>query len=186
MLLSYTSPLIIPIIPFVWLHEPLARGVRIAIITGFLGVLLILKPGMTIFEPVALIALTAALFASLGFVSIRRMSETELPETIVFSYSLICAVISAIPLFWAWQTPDTTSLVMLVCIGAAATAGQFLLTRGYGMAPAAQVGPFVYSSVVFASILGWILWGESLDAFTIIGSALVFLSGIIAARAGTR
>ncbi len=112
------------------------------------------------------------------------MSETELPETIVFSYSLICAAISAIPLLWAWQTPDATSIVMLVFIGAAATAGQFLLTRGYGMAPAAQVGPFVYTSVVFASIFGWVFWAESLDAFTIMGSALVFLSGVIAARAG--
>lgn len=183
-LLSYTSPLIIPVIAFVWLHEPLSRRVRMAIILGFMGVLLILKPGVSIFQPVALVALCAALFASLGMVSIRRMSATELPETIVFSYTLLSAIISAIPLLWAWQTPAGEAWVILVFMGIAAMAGQLLMTKGYGMAPIAQVGPFVYCSVVFASVIGWVFWDESLDAFSITGSALVFLAGVLAARSG--
>lgn len=185
-LLSYTSPLIIPVIAFFWLHEPLGRAVRAAIVIGFTGVLLLLKPGLSIFQPVALLALTAALFASLAMVSIRRMSETELPETIVFSYTLLSTVISAVPLFWAWQTPGREAWVILLFMGLAATAGQLLMTKGYGLAPAAQVGPFVYCSVVFASGIGWVFYDESLDALSIAGSVLVFLAGVIAARTGVR
>ena len=185
-LLSYTSPLFIPVIAFLWLHEPLNRGVRAAIITGFAGVLLILKPGLSIFQPVALIALTAALFASLAMVTIRRMSDTERPEIIVFYYTLLSTVISAVPLAWTWQTPGKEALVILFFLGLAAMAGQLLMTRGYGLAPVAQVGPFVYCSVVFASIIGWLFWGESLGVPSICGSVLVFIAGIIAARAGVR
>ena len=185
-LLSYTSPLFIPVIALLWLREPLTRGIRTAIIIGFAGVLLILKPGLSIFQPVALIALTAALFASLAMVTIRRMSDTERPEVIVFFYTLLSTVISAVPLVWAWQTPGSDALVILFFLGLAAMAGQLLMTKGYGLAPAAQVGPFVYCSVVFASIIGWVSWGESLDALSIAGTLLVFIAGVIAARAGVR
>lgn len=159
-LLSYTSPLFIPIIAFLWLHEPLNRRIRIAVLIGFAGVLLILKPGLSIFQPVALVALSAALFASLAMVTIRRMSDTERPESIVFFFTLLSTVISAVPLTWAWQVPGREALVILVFLGLAAMAGQLLMTKGYGLAPAAQVGPFVYCSVVFASIIGWVFWGS--------------------------
>lgn len=184
-LLAYTSPLIIPVIAFLWLREPMGGRVRWAIIMGFAGVLFILKPGLSIFQPVSLIALCAALFASLGMVSIRRMSATELPETIVFSYTLLSTIVSAVPLLWAWQTPAGGTWIILVFMGLAAMAGQLLMTKGYGLAPVAQVGPFVYCSVVFASIIGWVFWGESLDALSITGSILVFLAGVLAARAGS-
>jgi len=185
-LLSYTSPLFIPIIAFLWLHEPLNRRIRIAVLIGFAGVLLILKPGLSIFQPVALVALSAALFASLAMVTIRRMSDTERPESIVFFFTLLSTVISAVPLTWAWQVPGREALVILVFLGLAAMAGQLLMPKGYGLAPAAQVGPFVYCSVVFASIIGWVFWGESLDPLSVVGSLLVFLAGITAARAGVR
>lgn len=122
--------------------------------------LLILKPGLSIFQPVALVALSAALFASLAMVTIRRMSDTERPESIVFFFTLLSTVISAVPLTWAWQVPGREALVILVFLGLAAMAGQLLMTKGYGLAPAAQVGPFVYCSVVFASIIGWVFWGS--------------------------
>ncbi len=184
-LLSYTSPLIIPVIALVWLHEPMGRRVRTAIVIGFAGVLLLLKPGLSIFQPIALLALTAALFASLAMVSIRCMSDTERPETIVFSYTLLSTVISAVPLAWAWQTPGRGVWVTLFFLGLAATAGQLLMTKGYGLAPAAQVGPFVYCSVVFASVIGWVFFDESLDGLSIAGSVLVFIAGVIAARTET-
>lgn len=185
-LLSYTSPLFIPVIALLWLHEPLTRGTRTAIIIGFAGVLLILKPGLSIFQPVALLALAAALFASLAMVTIRRMSDTERPEIIVFFYTLLSTVISAFPLAWAWQAPGRDAVVILLFLGLAAMAGQLLMTKGYGLAPVAQMGPFVYCSVVFASVIGWVFWGEALDVLSITGSLLVFIAGVIAVRAGER
>jgi drug/metabolite transporter (DMT)-like permease len=181
-LLSYTSPLIIPIIALLWLREPVPRTIRSAVCIGFVGVIFILKPGFGIFQPVALIALVAALFASLAMVTIRRMSDSEPPGRIVFYFSLLSTLISSIPLVWAWETPQGSTLVILVLVGIVAMTGQFFLTKGYSLAPAAQVGPFIYGTVVFAAIFGWIFWDESLDLFTWVGATLVCIAGIVATR----
>ena len=162
-LLSYTTPLFIPIIALLWLGEPVPRKIRAAVLIGFIGVVFILKPGLGIFQPVSIIALLAGMAASVAMVTIRRMSDSEPPGRIVFYYTLLSTAISAVPLFWAWETPRGATVVILVLVGLVAIAGQFLMTKGYSLAPAAQVGPFIYATVVFATIFGWIFWDEYLD-----------------------
>ena len=181
-LLSYTSPLFNPLIALVWLREPVSRTIRAAVFIGFLGVVFILKPGLGIFQPVSIIALLAGMSVSVAIVTIRRMSDSESPGRIVFYYTLLSTVISAVPLFWAWEMPTNNTLIILVFVGLVAMAGQFLMTKGYSLAPAAQVGPFIYATVVFATIFGWIFWDESLDLFTLIGATLVCVAGIVATR----
>ncbi|HPD20502.1 MAG: DMT family transporter [Pseudomonadota bacterium] len=181
-LLSYTSPLFIPIIAFLWLREPMDRRVIRAVVIGFAGVLLILKPGVGIFQPVALIALLAAVLASLAMVSIRRMSFSEPPGRIVFYYTLFSTLISALPLSWAWQTPGRQAFLVLLLVGVVAVSAQIFMTRGYSLAPASVVVPFIYAAVVFAALIGWIFWGESIDALTAAGAVLVSSAGVIAAR----
>ncbi|MCK9264071.1 MAG: DMT family transporter [Desulfomonilia bacterium] len=184
-LLSYTSPLFIPIIAFLWLREPMDRRVIRAVVIGFAGVLLILKPGVGIFQPVSLIALLAAVLASLAMVSIRRMSFSEPPGRIVFYYTLFSTLISAMPLSWAWQTPGRPAFLVLLLVGVVAVAGQIFMTRGYSLAPASVVVPFIYAAVIFAAIIGWIFWDESLDALTAAGAVLICSAGVIAARIQT-
>jgi drug/metabolite transporter (DMT)-like permease len=88
-------------------------------------------------------------------------------------------MISAVPLVWSWQSPKAEIWWLLGLMGLLATVGQFLLTKGYSLAPAAQVGPFTYGNVVFATLLGWIFWGEGLDSLTWVGALLICLAGII-------
>lgn len=181
-LLLSSSPLFIPLIAWIWLREPVVAPVRLAIITGFLGVLFILKPGFGIFQPAALVGLGAGILSAMAMVTIRRMSPTEPAIRILFYFTLISTVASTVPLTWAWQTPDSTVLLLMALLGLLATAGQYLLTRGYSFAPAARVGPFTYTNVVFASLIGWFVWGETLDALAWIGAALICIAGIIASR----
>jgi len=181
-LLSYTTPLFIPLIAFIWLREPVPKMVRFAVIIGFAGVVFILKPGFGIFQPVSVIALIAAIFASIAMVTIRSMSQSEPPGRIVFYYTALSTLLSAIPLFWAWEMPQGNIMALLLLMGIVAVSGQLLMTRGYSAAPAARVGPFIYGTVVFASILGWIFWGEALDLFSFIGAILVCIAGITATR----
>lgn len=181
-LLSYTSPLFIPIIARVWLREPMGAKVVKAVAVGFAGVVLILKPGLGIFQPVALIALSAAVLASLAMVSIRRMSFHEPPTRIVFYYSLLSTLFSGLPLPWAWQTPGACMFLVLVLMGLVAVAAQIFMTRGYSLAPAGVVVPFMYGTVVFAALIGWFFWGESIDLLTAAGALLVCTAGVISAR----
>jgi drug/metabolite transporter (DMT)-like permease len=184
-LLMATAPLFIPIIAYVWLREPVAQKVRGAIVIGFIGIILILnfigiililKPGMGILQPIAFIGLGAGI---LGALAIRRMSSSEPTIRIVFYFTVFGTMISAVPLIWSWQSPKPEIWWLLVLMGLLAAVGQFLLTKGYSLAPAAQVGPFTYGNVVFATLLGWIFWGEGLDSLTWLGALLICLAGII-------
>lgn len=181
-LLASTAPLFIPVIAYIWIHEPVAQKVRGAIIIGFIGIVLILKPGFGVFQPVAIVGLTAGIFVALAMVSIRRMSSSEPTIRIVFYFTVLGTLISAVPLVWSWQSPQPKIWWLLVLIGLLAAVGQFMLTKGYSLAPAAQVGPFTYGNVVFATFLGWLFWGESLDSTTWIGAFLICIAGIIATR----
>ena len=178
-LLISTAPLFIPIIAYVWIHEPVERKVRGAVIIGFIGIILILKPGMGVFQPIAFVGLGAGLLGALAMVSIRRMSSSEPTIRIVFYFTVFGTLISAMPLVWSWQSPKAEIWWLLVFIGLLAAVGQFLLTKGYSLAPAAKVGPFSYSNVVFAMLLGWLLWGEILDFLTWVGAFLICIAGII-------
>jgi drug/metabolite transporter (DMT)-like permease len=181
-LLASTAPLFIPVIAYVWIREPVARKVRGAIIIGFIGILLILKPGVGVFQPIAIVGLASGMFAALAMVTIRRMSASEPTIRIVFYFSALGTLISAVPIIWSWQSPQPKIWCYLVLIGVMAAFGQILLTKGYSLAPAAQVGPLTYGNVVFATFLGWLFWGESLDALTWAGAVLICIAGIIATR----
>ena len=181
-LLLASSPLFIPIIAWAWLREPVTAAVRCAILIGFAGVLLILKPGFGIVAPAALIGLCSGLLSALAMVTSRRMSSTEPAIRILFYFTFLSMLVSAVPLAWAWQKPQPAALVLMALAGLLATGGQYLLTKGYSFAPAAQVGPFTYTNVVFATLIGWVGWGETLDALAWIGAVLICIAGITASR----
>jgi drug/metabolite transporter (DMT)-like permease len=178
-LLNYSSPLFIAIIALIWLGERPSTKLIAAIIIGFTGICLILKPGIGIFHSAALIGLLSAVFAAFAMVSIRNLSYTEPTVRIVFYFSLTATFISGVPLIWAWQTPTMHTLLLMAFAGFAATLGQLMLTLSYSLAPAAQVGPYTYSSVIFAAIFGWIFWMETPDVFTLIGALLIIIAGTI-------
>jgi drug/metabolite transporter (DMT)-like permease len=181
-LLFSTSPIFIPLIAYMWMHEEVTHSTKGAIIAGFIGIVLILKPGFGIFQPAMLVALGGGGLAALAMVTIRRMSLSEPTIRVVFYFTIFSTVISAGPLSWSWQSPMPGIWWLLILIGLLAAVGQFFLTKGYSMAPAAQVGPLTYGNVVFATLNGWIYWGETMDLLTWIGAFLVCMAGIVATR----
>ena len=181
-LLNFTAPLFIPFVAMLWLGE--RAGVRIwaAIVIGFSGVLFILKPGSGLYGGGALIGLAAGAFAGVAMVSLRKLSATEPALRVVVYYGLICTLVSSVPALLAWRPVHPQLLAILAMAGAFATTGQYLLSRGYGCAPAAQIGPFTYTSVVFAALYGWLFWGELPDWASAAGTLLVVIAGALAMR----
>ena len=182
MLLNYTTPLFVPFIAALWLQERIPPKLWAGIGTGFLGILFILKPGQELFTPAALIGLVSGILAAFAVTGVRRLTHTEPAWRIVFYFSLVSALVAAVPLPLRWQTPDASLWLLLIAMGVMASLGQLLLTRAYSHAPAAQVGPFAYSTVVFAAVAGWVLWGEVLDAYSLTGALLVCLGGMLTIR----
>lgn len=178
-LVKLTTPFFMPIIAAIWLGESIRRKNVAAIALGFIGVIFILRPGTDAFTPIALIGIGAAFLAGSAKVTIRLMGSTESSVTIVFYFGVISSVLAAIPLLWSWQVPLAHNWPWIVLMGLAGTLGQLALTRAYRIANPGQIGPYVYSSVVYGAALGWFIWGESLMISTIIGSALIILAGIL-------
>lgn len=185
-LLNYSAPLFIPLAALLWAGEGFSRKLWWPIAIGFAGIVLILKPGLALFAPVALIGLAAGILSALAMAGIRRLASTEPALRIVFYFSITATLVSAVPLIWAWQTPAPELWFKLIAIGVLATSAQLLMTRAYAHAPAAQVGPFSYSIVVFAGLLGWALWGELPDLLSLCGVLLVIAAGVLTIRLGGR
>lgn len=179
-LLNYSQPLFIPFIAWAWLQERPSRAVYPAIVIGFVGVALILKPGTGVISLPGVVGLCAGLFAAVAMVTIRRLSASEPTTRIVMYYGLFATVISGAWALGDWHMPGLSAAGWMLGASAVGTAGQFLLTRAYSLAPAARVGPLIYSAVVFAGVLGWLIWGEAPDLLSLAGTVLVIAAGVIA------
>jgi drug/metabolite transporter (DMT)-like permease len=178
-LLNYSLPLFVPFIESVWLGEPFPRRLWAGILIGFCGLLLILKPGISILQPAALVGVASGLLAALAQVGVRRLTRSESATRIVLYFGVISTAVSALPATLDWRTPGVSQLPLLLGLGLSATVAQLLMTRAYAGAPAAQVGPFLYSSVVFAGLFDWLLFDQLPDRLTLAGAVLVCAAGIL-------
>lgn len=181
-LLNFTAPLFIPFVAILWLGEGVGGRLWAAIVIGFSGVLLILKPGSGLYGGAALIGLASGAFAAVAMVSLRKLSATEPPLRVVVYYGVICTLVSCVPMLLSWRAVEPRLLLMLAAAGGFATMGQYLLSRGYGCAPAAQIAPFTYTSVVFAAVYGWLFWQELPGWTSAAGALLVVIAGVLAMR----
>jgi drug/metabolite transporter (DMT)-like permease len=186
LLLNYALPLFIPFVERLWLRERVPSGIWKPLGIGLLGLLLILKPGLGLFKPAALIGILGAVFAASAQVGVRRLALTESVTSIVFYFSLSSSLIALGPALLAWVTPNGAAIPLSVAMVASGTLGQLTMTRAYQLAPAARVGPFIYSSVAFAALLDWLLFSRHPDGPTAAGTALVVAAGILALRQGRR
>lgn len=179
-LLKQTAPFFMPLIAFYWLGEYISGRAKLAILVGFIGVYCILNPHQGSVNFAVIIAVIGAVLGALAKVTIRRMVVTESPQRIVFYFAFFSATLSAIPALLVWQTPTSIQFGWLVLLASTSTVAQLSLSKGYGYAPAGQLGPFTYGSVVFAALFGWWIWEESLSWNTWLGMMLITLAGLMA------
>lgn len=177
-LLQYTLPLFVPLVEAVWLRDPMPRRLWGPIIVGFAGVLLVLKPGLGLFQGAALIGLCAGLLSAVAQTGVRRMTSTEPATRIIFYFALLSTTTSSVPAALHWAAPGWSDLGILVLVGACATVAQILMTRAYSCAPASEVGAFTYVNVPFAILFDWIRLGRLPDLASVAGAVLICGAGV--------
>jgi len=182
MLFTYAAPVFVPLLAFLLVGEPIKRHQYGVIMLGFVGVLLVVKPEQGGFNSLSLVGMACTLLSATAFVSIRKLSFTEKSSVIVFYYTFLAMLISAIPMLWAHQPLSLRELLALVFLGVLTTIAQWLMTQGYRYAPAAKVSPVSYLAVVFGGILAWLLWDEIPDSWSILGIAIVFAATLLTLR----
>ena len=180
--LSFTAPLFATAGAALFLAEDVRLRRWLAVGFGFVGALIILRPGIEVVTPGALLMLTGSIFVAISILLVKVMSRTESPNTMVLMVALIATPISAIPLFWVWEMPQGITWLWLACVGAAATAGHLCFNRAMGSADASAVLPYEYTRLIFVALMGFLLFSEVPDAWTWAGSLVIFVAGIYIAN----
>jgi drug/metabolite transporter (DMT)-like permease len=183
LLLNYSLPLFLPLVERFWLRTPVSPKTWKPLLIGLLGLVCILKPGTGIFQPVALVGVLSAVLAAIAQVGVRELTRTDRVASIVFYFGVVSTLVSLGPALAGWQTPQPSLWLVLLGLAVSGTIAQLLLTRAYSHAPAAEVGPFIYTSVVFAAMFDWLAFSRLPDALAGIGALLVIAAGVAALRA---
>jgi drug/metabolite transporter (DMT)-like permease len=184
--ISFSSPLFLTVLSIPLLGEKVGRYRWGAVIAGFIGVLVMVRPGSGVLESGAIFALSNAVFGAISTIGVRRMTLTEHSATLVFYQGLIATILSACLLPFGWVTPTWIDLLMLVTIGLASGAGQYLWTQAFRFAPAAVAAPFNYTAMIWAMMFGYLVWGDVPTLALLAGAAIVASSGLFILYRETR
>lgn len=175
LLLTYTRPLFIPIVVFLWFKKKWTKSTWVGLFVGFLGVALILKPGKEMFNIAAFAGIASAMFGAIAFTAIRRLTKKDSANTILFYYLAISVPIALIPMVLNWTAPTLKEWGLLVAFGITGTIYQMTLTRAYQYARAFQVASMLYSTVIFGAFFDWWLGDFSIDYLGVLGIICVIL-----------
>jgi len=155
-------------------------GVRrwAAIGVGFIGILVVTRPGFGLVHPAAILAVMAALSYAAYALSTRILARTDSNETTLFYSNFVGAVMMLPVIPFVWKTPDPWQIVLMALAGALASLGHYMLIVAHRLAPASLLSPFIYSQLVWVIALGYAVFGDVPDAYTLIGAAIVIASGL--------
>ena len=177
---AFTAPLLVAIRAGPWLGERLPPGRWLAVIGGFLGVLLIARPGgAASADGIALALLAAACYAVYQILT-RQLAPGENTLTMLFYTALVGTLTMSVFLPWFWQAPATIpagDLAAIFALGVLGGCGHFLLIRAFRHAPASLLSPFIYLQLVWAIALGAIVFGNWPDFPSLLGMAIIVSSG---------
>jgi drug/metabolite transporter (DMT)-like permease len=178
----FSSPLLITVFAGWILGEAISVRRWIAVVVGFAGVLLVMRPGTGTLGWAAVLPLIAAVCSALYHVTTPLLARTEDPANTLHFVALF-ASIGLAPFAVAFWTPvDAIAIVGLVAVGVLGTAGHFLLIRAFQTVPASTLSPFLYIYLVWATIFGWILFSDLPSASTILGALVIIATGLYVYR----
>ncbi len=176
--LQFSRPLFMLPLAVLFLGEQPDLRRSLIVMTGFIGILVYARPFTAGFDPGALVGAAGAVFSCWVVICIKWLARTEPTRVIMFYYSLWTAALSAIPALIWWVTPTPIELAMLIGVGVLGIYGQGLVTHGYTLAEAGVLVTLDYSRVIYAAILGYLLFGEVPGPWNFVGMALIIAASL--------
>lgn len=169
----FVQPLIVTALSGLVLREKVGLGRWVAVAVGFVGILVIIRPGFQALNPGSLLALAAGTFLAVYFVLTRSITGQTTAAVTTFHTNLMGALMLTLALPVVWQAPTAVEWAMLVALGVIATFGHFLIVRAYDHAEASLLAPFAYTEMIGAIAVGWIFFGDLPDRWTLGGVAIL-------------
>ena len=175
----YLSPLLVTALSVPLLGERISRLQWLAVAIGFIGVLLIARPGGALFHPVALLALGAAFSFSLYQIITRKLNHTDKSSTTNFISGLVCVIITSVLLPFFWKAPNAYFLGLMILLGISALVSHLLMTKAYQHAKPSTLAPFSYLQLLFAGFIGYAFFDQLPDFFGLIGMLVIVVGGLL-------
>jgi len=180
--ISYSTPLFVTI-GAVWVLGETVRARRwAAVLIGFIGVIILLRPDADTFTGASLVALLAAVMSASVAISIKFLTRTESPDAIVVFTTALWVPMSLVPASLFWQTPSGITWLWLVLAGLFGTVAHMCWTRALQLGDASILTPISFMQVLVVGVFGWWLFGESVDRYTLIGALIIFGSNLYLAH----
>jgi drug/metabolite transporter (DMT)-like permease len=177
--ISYLAPLFVTLMSVVFLKEKVDLARWVAILCGFAGVLIIIRPGSSIFTWAALLPIANATTFAIYQIVTRRLANMESAYTSIFYAGLVGTVLLSVVIPDVWVLPQNWAhAAAFVFIGLFAAIGHLILIKAYFYASAARLAPFSYTQLIWVAIIGFIVFGDFPDAWSLLGMVILITSGI--------
>jgi drug/metabolite transporter (DMT)-like permease len=180
--LIFTSPLFATAMAVLFLGERLRARRVTALVIGFCGAIIILRPGFDAVNMGALLVIIGAFANAASNVVVRHTTRTDHPDKAVFYLMIYTLPLITVPALLVWTTPTLEQLVVLVGVGFFATLNQRFISRAFAAAEATAVLPFDFVRLPFAALVGWIVFAEVPDIWVWIGGAIIFMASVYIAH----
>ena len=187
--ISYARALFLIPLAVLFLGEVVRLRRWTATAVGFVGVVIMLRPGGEI-APATLVAVMGAFLVAAVTILIKKLSTTERPETLLFYFGAVSSLVALGPALMAWRAPSLEEFIFLIAIGALGAAGQYCAIRAFRIGEATALLPFDYTRLLFAGAIGFIVFAEIPDVWTVTGALIIMAAtlyiGIREARLGKK
>lgn len=176
---AFVAPFIVTVLGAILLGEPVGPRRWTAVTIGFLGTLVIIRPGMGVMHPAVLLVLISALFFALRQVLSRVLANGDSIETTIAYTALTASAVLTVPLAFVWQWPTTGQEVALLCgIALLAALGEICVIKALQLANAVIVAPLQYSLIIWVTSYGYLVFGDFPDLWTWVGATIIVVSGL--------
>ncbi len=176
--ISFAAPIFITALSVPLLKESVGRHRWLAVGAGFVGVVVMLRPGFGVFQPAALVVLLSVVFYALLMITTRAYSNRENSATLMVYPQLGMTLTGLVAAPFFWISPSMGDLALFAVAGVFGSVGVMCITHAFRFAPAAAVAPFEYSALIWATLIGFVVWGDLPDAITLAGAAIIVASGL--------
>lgn len=180
--IMFTMPVFMIVLAVVFLGESAGWWRTTATLIGFLGVVIVVRPGTAAFDPVSLIALFGALLHAVVGVFVKKMARVEPPELIMLYFSLLATAVFFLPTLYVWHSPTPGELASLGAVAVLGIVNQVCFIAACRVGEMTVVAPIDYTRLLFAGILGYAVFGEIPDGIAAIGALFIIASGFLILR----
>lgn len=179
--INYLNPLLVTALSVPLLGERVSLHSGLAVLCGFVGVLIVVRPGSALFTPAILLPLAAAVCLSLYQIITRKFSGAENGTTTNFITGLVGAVLMSVLLPWTWSMPTPGHALLMMGLGIVGFCGHQLLIKAFEHTTPAVLAPFSYGQIVWAALLGYLVFDALPDIGSILGITVITASGLYVA-----